>query len=167
MKHDTKCFTTSFLAITLFSISQASLVAQSTPPSLGPVIVTIMAQRNLPEGAHVQIARQASPHREFIFVDILNVTPADLAAGLALLSGLRSRFGDALQNDVRAVPSSHSVPDGFASSEYGQRLAQQLARLVASPERYLPGVGCGKSIRITLPPPRGRRTAAVRDTSAK
>lgn len=122
-----------------------------------PIRVALVTSDALLGGSHVRVLRRVNfrPH-DVILVDP-QATPRDLAAGIQLLTSLRAQFGDSLQHDLRAVPTSDTPPADWRGSPYEAWMGEQLARLRSARTYAVDGIGSARAVSITVPAAFGSR----------
>ena len=140
------------LALAVFTVAVTPLPAQKTEP-LGDARVTLVAGTAPSRGGPTEVLRRAQRTPRNVVVVDGSATPEDLAAALALINALRSRYGDALTADLRARPGSARPGPTWQRSAYRAWLVVQLARLRAAPPVDVPGLGVARAVHITLPAP--------------
>lgn len=112
--------------------------------------VTLVEGSALERNAAVAVVRRhvGTPH-DVIVVDITKAREEDLASALSLMEHLRSRFGDSVQADVRAVPTSKK--DRVLSPTERGRLGDYLRYLVTSQPVNVEGMGRVRAVGVRVP----------------
>lgn len=130
-----------------------SLPAQDTAP-LGAARVTLVTGMS-PSRGRVEVVRRAQrAPRNLVLVD-RNATAEDLAGALAMVTALRTQYGDRLASDIRARPEAVRPGPNWQRSAYRTWLVAQLARLRAAPDGRVSDLGIVKAVQVTLPAPGG------------
>lgn len=131
-----------------------SLPAQDTAP-LGAARVTLVTGMSPSRGGRVEVVRRAQrAPRNLVLVD-RNATAEDLAGALAMVTALRTQYGDTLASDIRARPEAVRPGPNWQRSAYRTWLVAQLARLRAAPDGRVSDLGIVKAVQVTLPAPGG------------
>jgi len=134
-------------------------VGAQQPAPLGSALVTLIAGPSPSRGTRTEVVRRAQRAPQNLVIVDKNATAEDLAAALAMINGLRARYGDSLTNDFRARPASMRVGPTWHKSNYRTWLVQQLVRLRSAPQGSFPTFGVVRSVQITLPAPTSGFTA--------
>jgi hypothetical protein len=147
------------LALVAIAAAVTPLPAQETAP-LGAARVTLVAGTAPSRGGRIEVVWRAQrTPRNLVLVD-RTATAEDLAAALAMINALRTRYGDTLTSDLRARPEAVRPGSNWNRSPYRTWLVQQLARLRTAPLGNVPDLGRVRTVQITLPAPTGAFTTS-------
>jgi hypothetical protein len=133
--------------------SAALPAAAQQATTLGAVRVTLVAGPSPSRGGRTEVVRRAQRSPTNIVIVDRNATADDLAGALALLNALRTQYGDALTNDLRARPDVVRYGPRWEGSTYRSWLVTQLVRLRQAPQTDLDDLGSVRAVQITLPAP--------------
>jgi len=146
-------------ALFIMAMLALASVAGAQSPPLDAIRVTLIAGPSPSRGGRTEVVRRAQRvPRDVVIVD-KNATAEDLAASLAMINALRSRFGDSLTSDFRARPEVVRPGPTWQKSSYRSWLVQQLVRLRSAAPAEFADLGTVRAVQITLPASHGAITA--------
>jgi hypothetical protein len=135
-------------------VSAVVLVYSSTGNAQDSTAVAVMLQSDLPSSSPVVVVRRANQHpHDVILVRDLSLPTSALSGAIHSVRMLRARDGVKPKQSGRFRPTLLSVENDSAVE---RSVRSSLARLANAPERFIAGVGSGKTIDLYLSEARDR-----------